>query len=630
MGNIENLKTLVREFPESAGVYLMKDIKTKIIYVGKAKNLRARVRSYFNNNSDKSLKTKFLVHHIEHIDYILTKTEVEAFLLEASLIKKYRPRYNIRLKDDKAYPYIRVSVKDAFPRFYVVRKVKMDGALYFGPYTRAGSVRESLRFLNRTFKIRDCRDSYMRGRTRPCMTYQIGRCTAPCVNLIDQEAYRKDINAAIEFLRGKDKLVLKELTQRMKAAASEERFEAAAKLRDSIEAVQAIWEKQSVIDHKKDYDQDVIAFHGDDAGAGPGTLIEILFVRAGRVTGSRSFFLGRLDATADHEDPREWLTSFLNQYYVDNIIPDEIIVPVDLGTDIPKLLQSVFQERQGKTPSILTPTGVGAKKLMEMALENAKAHYKDHVAKKDSRTHGLEDIKAKLHLATLPQRIECFDISNFQGANAVASQVVFEDGMPKSDDYRRYRIKTVAGPNDFASMKEVLTRRFKHLEYDDPDLVVIDGGKGQLSVALKALAEVGRPDIPVVGLAKARTLGEYHDSEIESSEERFFLPGRQNPVVFARNSEAYQILVGIRDEAHRFAITYYRKLQGQVSLESELDLVTGLGEKRKAQLLKEFGSVEEIRTSTAEEIAKLKGFNLRLARRILLQLTEDDNEPLEN
>lgn len=614
---VDTLRSQISEFPQTPGVYLMKSAKGKIIYVGKAKNLRARVRSYFHENNDHSVKTKFLVSHIEVIEYILTTTEVEAFLLEASLIKKHRPRYNIRLKDDKSYPYIRLQIKDIYPRFYLWRKVSNDGALYFGPYTSGLAVRETIRFLNRTFKIRDCSDAFMKSRKRPCMTHQIGRCTAPCVDFVSVKDYGEDVKAALEFLQGHDDKVVKDLEMRMKRAAKSERFEAAAKYRDSLSSVRAIWEKQAVINTRRHIDQDVLAYVGNEDG----TLIEILSIRNGRLIGRQSHFLSRLNANAPGEDPREWLTSFLNQYYSDNFIPNEIILPVDLGGDISKLFRAVLKER-GKEAQLIPALGEEGKRLMDMAYTNAQSRFKDYVSEKQTRDRGLEEIKKKFNLPQLPRRIECFDISNFQGAQNVASQVVFEDGTPKKEDYRLYRIKSFTGSDDFAAMKEVLSRRFKHIEYDDPQLVVVDGGKGQLKMAHAALSDLGRTNIPVVGLAKARSKGAFSDSEISATEERFFVPGRQNPVTFATNSAAFQILVGIRDEAHRFAITYHRKLRGKATMDSVLDLISGLGAKRKQVLLKKFASVAEIAKASIEDLAALPTFNQTLAERIHLHFEQ--------
>ena len=622
----EALKEKVKEYPTQSGVYLMKSKVDKILYVGKAKNLRNRVRSYFTDSKDHSPKTRLLVGQIYEVEYILTKTEVEAFLLEASLIKKHRPKYNIRLKDDKSYPYIRISMSDDFPRLYLARKVKRDGSLYFGPYTSGGAVFETIRFLNHTFKIRDCTDSVFKTRKRPCMTHQIGRCLAPCVGLIQKPEYREDIEGAKSFLKGHDKQVLKTLKARMLEASTQERFEAAARVRDSMEAVKAILQKQSVINANSDKDQDAVSFYGDERG----TLVETLHIRQGRVIGSWPHFFPLVDLaspTESGEDPREFLVSFLNQYYEDNIIPDEVLLPIELGGDLTKLLEAVLVERSaGEKRLVRYATDEKGRSLVEMAQQNAQAHFEKYVSKSEEKKKALEEIQDRLSLPKIPNRIECYDISNFQGQESVASQVVFEEGVPAKEHYRRYKIKTVEGANDYASMHEVLSRRFQHTEYDKPDLIVIDGGKGQLGVAVKVLEELGVGEIPIVGLAKARTQGSFQDQDVQATQERFFLPGRQNPVLFRNNSDALHILVGIRDEAHRFAITYHRKLRENTSLESELDLVIGLGEKRKKELLKHFSGVEELRMARPEDIILIKGFDMTLAERILLQLNEAESE----
>ncbi len=618
----EELKELIKKYPVQSGVYLMKSALDKIIYVGKAKNLRNRVRSYFTDSKDHTPKTRLLVQNINHIEYILTKTEVEAFLLEASLIKKHRPKYNIRLRDDKSYPYIRLTWSEDFPRLYLSRKVKKDGSLYFGPYTSGGAVFGTIRFLNRTFKIRDCTDAMFKSRKRPCMTHQIGRCTAPCVQYISHDDYHSEVEGALLFLKGKNKTVVKTMKQKMRTAAEEEKFEVAARLRDSIEAIKSILQKQSVINDTTEQDQDAIGYFGDDRG----TLIETIHVRQGRVIGTRPHFISLLDVVDPASDPREWLVSFMNQYYEDNIIPDEVLLPTEIGGDLVKLMEAVLHERSGQKSVVRFATDEKGRALVDMANRNAEAHFEKYVSKSEEKMRGLDEIKDRFGLAQRPTRIECYDISNFQGSETVASQVVFEDGVPSKENYRRYKIKTVEGSNDFASMYEVLSRRFKHREYEDPHLLVVDGGKGQLSQAIRILEEIGRKDISVVGLAKARTESDFQSSVVSSSAERFFLPGRQNPLTFRANSEALHILVGIRDEAHRFAITYHRKLRENTSLESELDFIVGLGEKRKKILLTHFKGVQELKEADPDEIAKLKGFNRVLAERVLLQLNESDDE----
>lgn len=615
----DELKEKIKDFPTQSGVYLMKNEIDKIIYVGKAKVLKNRVRSYFQN-LDHSGKTKALIQNIRAVDYILTKTEVEAFLLEASLIKKYKPKYNIRLRDDKSYPYIRISWKEKYPRLFLSRKVKKDASLYFGPYTSGYAVSGTIRFLNRTFKIRDCSDSIFKSRKRPCLTYQIGRCTAPCVQYITESDYRNEVEGALLFLKGQNKKVIKTLTARMMDLSSEEKFEQAAKLRDSIKAIKSILEKQSVINEQSGKDQDVISYHGDERGC----VVETLHIRQGHIIGNRSHFI-QINPMDTSEDEREWFVSFINQYYEENIIPDVVLVGADFGTDLTSLLEKVLESRSDREIKVRYPTDEKGRKLLEMCLANAKSHFEKELKKNEEKYVGLDEIKEKLSLQQRPQRIECYDISTFQGTETVASQVVFEEGIPAKESYRRYKIKTVEGQNDFASMYEVLSRRFQHSEWDEPQLIVVDGGKGQLSQAVKILEELNKKHIPVVGLAKARTEADFRAEDITQSEERVFIPGRQNPVMFRKNSDGLNILINIRDEAHRFAITFHRKLREERTLESELDYVVGLGEKRKKILLTQFDSIEDLRIASPEEIAKIKGFNRILAERILLQLNEEDD-----
>lgn len=620
----EQLREHASKFPQDPGVYIMKNEVDRIIYVGKAKRIRARVLSYFGNG-DISPKTKFLVSQIKDIAYLITKTEVEAFLLEASLIKKHKPKYNIRLKDDKAYPYIRFSMADVFPRIYLARKVKKDGALYFGPFTGGWYVHQIIKFLNQTFQIRDCNDHFMKARTRPCLTHQIGRCTAPCVNYISSEDYGKSVKRAIQFLRGKNKMVLRELESEMKQAAKTEDFEKAAKVRDAVNAIAKIMEKQVVVNDTVELDQDAISFFGDERG----TSVEVIHVRQGRVIGSRTHFFAQVNLTIPDDDPRDWFVSFINQYYEDNIVPDEILIPIDLGAELSKLLAAVLKERSDREVVIRYPMDNEGTKLVEMAERNVKQHFKDHVTKSEDKVSALEEIRQKFHMEKLPKRIECFDISHLQGEETVASQVVFEDGVPNTDQYRRYKLKTVEGIDDFKSMKEVLTRRLAHFEYEDPDLILIDGGKGQLNIIVEVLKDLNRTEIPLASIAKARTEKDFQSDEIHRSEERFFLPGRANPVTFRQNSEAYKILVNLRDEAHRFAITYHRKLRESSVFESVLDHIDGLGPKRKIELLHKFPSVEAIREATVDDLIKIRGFSKELAARVLEKLHEETSEPAE-
>lgn len=619
---IEELKEFIRQFPDQSGVYVMKNLSEKVIYVGKAKNLRQRVRSYFGESKDLTPKTRLLVTHIDMIDYILTKTEVEAFLLEASLIKKYRPKYNIRLKDDKNYPYIRVSMKDDFPRLYLSRSVKSDGSLYFGPYTRGGSVFETMRFLNQAFQLRDCTDHVLASRTRPCINYQLGRCTAPCVQKITPAEYLVDVRKVLNFLRGQNHELVDELKEKMLALSEEEKYEQAARWRDTLRSLNAILEKQSVVDPEAKKNIDFITYCGDFRG----TIIQFMHVRQGRVLGMRSQFISGFDSADPKEEPREWFISIINQYYWDNMIPDEVLVAHDMGVDIMKLLQNVLTERRAgdKVKISFTTNDEKEKELLEMVERNARVALEKQSEKAESKKMGLEEIKNKFDLPLWPHRIECYDISNFQGKEIVASQVVFENGMPAKDQYRLYKIKSITGPDDFAAMKEVLLRRFKHSEWEKPHLILVDGGKGQLNKAVQALKEMEYL-VPVASLAKAKTTSDFESEKVKSSDERFFLPGRQNPVTFKRNSEAFRILTQLRDEAHRFAITFHRKLRHKQSLSSVLDKIPGLGSKRKKTLLENYTDLDAVLLASDEAIAALPSFHLDLAMRIKSVLRDGEN-----
>lgn len=615
---IEDLKDIAKTAPTVPGVYLMKNRQDKVIYVGKAKNIRNRVRSYFIDSKDQQPKTRLLVSYIYELEFLTTTTEAEAFLLEASLIKKYKPRFNIRLKDDKSYPYLRVSLADDYPRLYLSRKLQGDPREYFGPFTSSLSVRETIKFLNRSFQIRDCKDHDFKNRKRPCMTHQIGRCTAPCVKLISKEDYAKDISMAVRFLNGKNKSILSSIEKKMKIAAKEERFEEAARLRDSATALTHILEKQNVIHAKSTQDIDVIGFYGEIAGI----VIECVHIRKGIMIGHQHHFFSSANIVEGDEDIRDTLTAFVLQYYHDNLIPDEILMPVEMGRKLNLLMADLFKERGKNKISIRLPNDEGGKKLLHMAMQNAKENYQSHIRKVDEYKKALEDIKMKLKLKKIPERIECYDISHFQGDQTVASQVVFENGMAAKENYRLYKINSVQGIDDFLSMKEVLSRRLQHEEYQEPDLIVVDGGKGQLKLAMEALKECGREDIPICSLAKARTESSFQKEEVKYSSERVFIPNRDNPVIFYPNTKAFQILTGIRDEAHRFAITYHRRLRDQKFISSELDEITGLGEKRKALLLSHFGSVSKIKNASIQEISSLKGISKKLAEKILKELSK--------
>lgn len=609
---LEELKAFVAKLPVDPGVYIMKNKAEAIIYVGKAKNIKNRVRSYFQNSKDLPVKVKHLVSHIQSIDFIVTQTEVEAFLLEASLIKKHRPRYNIRLKDDKAYPYIMCTMGEDYPRLYLVRRVKKDQSYYYGPYASSFAVKKTMQFLNQTFMIRDCSNGFMQTRKRPCLTHDMGRCKAPCVDYVSVSEYRKDVDRAIDFLEGHNQQVLKDLDREMYELAEKESFEVAAKIRDQISSIKAILEKQAVVSDER-MDTDLIAYFANEFGA----LVEIVSVRKGRVIGSRPYFFNKNNLGADYEDQRHWLISFLNHYYDDNLIPDKIILPMPVGLELEKLFLDVLKSRVHKKKVILSHNPVKHEKsLVELADKNARLHFEQFAKKSAEKDEGLKLIQEKLKLTELPRRIECYDISNFQGEQSVASQVVFYDGVPSKEDYRKYKIKTVKGSNDFESMKEVLKRRFSHKEYPDPQMILVDGGKGQLKLALEALKEVGREDVPVRSLAKARTEQNFSSSEVKGTEERFFIPGRQNPVVFRSNTEAYRILVQLRDEAHRFAIEFHRKLRDENSFASVLDHIPGLGPKKREVLDRYFPEMSHLMAATLTQLERVPGIPKALAKRI--------------
>ena len=562
-----NLSEKVRGFPKGSGVYLMMSAQKKILYIGKAKDLHARVGHYFHKTAPS--RVQLLMRNVQDIEYVLTKTELEAYLLEASLIKKHRPRYNVRLKDDKAYPYIRVSVKDKFPRLYLSRRVKKDGALYFGPYSHGSAVQGTIRFLNRTFQLRDCKDTVFRSRSRPCITHQMGHCEAPCVHLVTKEEYTGKLKLAISFLNGNDRHILKGMEEEMQKAARLERFELAARLRDGFLSAQHIFEKQPLITKKVMGNQDVIGFYQQDNQV----MMGMLHIRNGRLIGKRSYFF--LNTYDMQESVYHLLLSFVNQYYEEHLIPNEVLVPVQLPDEQLQWLSKILtakvashhQEKKKKQVQVRFPMDTEGSHLLQEVDRLVHDAFKERVSAEQKIEAGLLEIQKRFHLPQKPLRMECFDISHFQGKETVASGVVFVAGVPSKSEYRKYRIRGVQESDDYASMKEVLQRRFSSQtdKREPPQLLVIDGGKGQLSVAKKVLEEL-KLKIPVVSLAKSHSQGEFQD-EPSYSGERFFLPGRKNPVIFRSGSAAFQILVSLRDEAHRFALFYHRALREKAVFE---------------------------------------------------------------
>jgi excinuclease ABC subunit C len=563
-----------REASSTPGVYLMKDDQGVILYVGKAKSLRSRVSSYFQVVPHPTPRTEMMVSRVARFDVILTETEAEALILECTLIKKHKPKYNVRLKDDKAYPYLKIRSDEPFPRIEWTRRVKKDGARYFGPFTSAWSARQVMYLLNETFQLRDCSDNTFRHRSRPCILYQMGKCTGPCVGKISAEGYQDSIEQVVQVLEGKTSRLVDQLRKGMEDAALQEEYEKAAEYRDQIKNLELVTATQVVDEAGSDRDRDVLGIARKDAEA-HGVILQI---RGGRMLAVRHFDLKNSDPSLEDS---ELLFDFLTQFYVCQdeddaraardadeagpvarvVRPKEVLLPT--APMDPELIEKTL------SIGVRVPASPHEERLVTVARTNAE--YALEQASKRAGGHGviaLEEVQEKLQLPRLPHRIECYDISNIQGQDAVASRVVFIDGAPDKNLYRRYRIKTVEGQNDFAMMKEVLNRRFTNDE-SMPDLVVVDGGKGQLSQATAIMEELGVQGVGVVGLAKARTESDFQSSEVKSSNERIFIPGRKNAVHLLPHMSAYKLLVHVRDEAHRFAISYHRLLRDKRSLKSD-------------------------------------------------------------
>ena len=604
-----DLQHKLATLPQVPGVYLMLNEAGEVIYVGKAINLRNRVRSYFQKSANHALKVRVLVENIADLEYIVTDSELEALILENNLIKKHSPRYNVRLKDDKTYPYIKVTIQETFPRVLMVRRRLKDGARYFGPYTDVGVVKKTLSFLRTLFPLRTCNKMIEEGgQDRPCLNYHIGRCLAPCAGLISKEKYGEMIDEVIMYLEGRLDRLIPDLTRKMQDAASRLEYEKAARFRNQIRGLETLWEKQKIVVEKAE-DQDYVGYarHGEQA------CVQVFFVRGGKVVG-RDHFL--LECSA-HEDGAEILRAFLQQYYEEaSYIPKEVLTSVPLTE--PEVLADWLGSLRGQKVYLRTPQRGAKKQLLDMVMKNAEVALDEtrtrNTFKQRAMERALQDLQELAGLAEPPERIEAFDISNLQGTNVVASLVVWENGDFKSSDYRRFRIRGVEGaPNDYASMREAVSRRFKRgLEEQKeaggeekfsifPDLVLIDGGKGQLGVALEVRDELGLI-MPFVSLAEKR--------------EEIYLEGQAQPVVWPLDSPGLLLLRKIRDEAHRFALTYHRNLRGKATRGSILDEIPGVGPKRKKALLKHFGSVKQIRSATPEQLAEVSGINLKLAAEI--------------
>jgi len=595
------LEEQLKALPANPGVYLFKDEQGKIIYVGKAANLNNRVRSYFGTSSSLSSKIQQLVSKIQDIEFMITNSEQEALILECNLIKKYHPRYNVRLKDDKTFPYLKINVNEEWPGVYITRRIKNDGARYFGPFASAGSVRKTLRLIKKIFPFRSCTKPINGSDKRPCLNYYIHRCLGPCIGAVTKAEYQEVINQVILFLEGKQELVLRELNHRMTAAAQQLQFEKASLLRDQIQAIKRIIEGQKIaITLRGEQDAIALAQNGGQA------YIEIFFIRNNKLIGHDHF---TMEGTHD-EKPDQIMTNFVKQYYASaSYIPPVILIqyPVDEMSVLTKWLK---ERRRGNIKLQVPQRGV-KKRLINMVAENADKGLllvKAKQANLETITSGLQELKNRLCLPKIPLRIEGYDISDIQGALAVGSMIALEKGLPKPSHYRRFRLKMVAGVNDYAMMQEILRRRFKRAIASEtgwanmPDLILIDGGKGHLNAALEVRQELRLDSIPIVSLAKEN--------------EEVFIPGKPEPVDIPKDSPALHILQRARDEAHRFAISYHRRLRYKEGVTSILDDILGIGPKRKKALLHKFSSVEAIKDASTEEISQTKGITLALANKI--------------
>lgn len=594
------LESKLAHLPDQPGVYLFKDKAGDVLYIGKAAVLADRVRSYFLKSADHSPKTSLLVSQIADLETMVTRSELEALILESNLVKRHKPRFNVVLRDDKQYPYLRLPIKENFPRLSIVRRVKKDGALYYGPYTPAGALRETLKVIKRVFPLATCTIDINGKAERPCIEFEIKRCMAPCTGNQSQEDYHQIVRQVRQFLEGHDRELLDELRTRMEAAAEHEEFEEAARLRDRIFKIERTLERQRIT-QTASVDQDVIGI----ARQGSAVDLQLLFVRGGLLIGRKDFFWPQSADATDEELVRSAVEQFYNK---EGQPPRELLIPVDIQDA--DLLARWLSGKRGETVRVLAPERGTKHQLLLLAEENAAAALDDHVRNEELDRQASEDLQRLLRLKTAPRRIEGFDISNTMGDQSVASMVVWEEGRMNKSDYRRFKINTVQGANDFASIHEVVTRRYGAMEdLARPDLVLIDGGLGQLAFAIAALKQVGQSDLAIIGLAKAK--GE--------KDERIFLPGRKNPIVLRANAPATHLLQRIRDEAHRFAITFHRKLRGKTLVSSQLDQIIGVGSITRTKLLKQFGSLANL-TEASEEALREAGLSETIVRQLRREL----------
>jgi len=611
-----HLREQLDSLPTRSGVYLMKDERGKIIYVGKASNLRSRVRSYFHASAKYSPRAQRLAKVIRDLEFIVTDSEVEALILENTLIKRHQPRYNVRLKDDKRYPYVKISLQERFPRIFSTRRMTQDGARYFGPYTSVQALHQTLDLLRKIFPYRTCTRQITGDDPRPCLYYFIDRCAGPCIGAISQEEYRTIIKQVCLFLEGKAEPIVADLKSGMQAAAEELEFETAARLRDQFQAIARVMERQKVV-LPTGGDQDVVALARSDGDA----CVQVFFIRQGKLIG-REYFL--LEGT-EEQGEREVVTSFVKQFYDKAAyVPSEILLPYEV--EEAAIIERWLRDKRGTKAALKVPRRGTKRELVEMAAENAietLAHLRSQWLMEEGKSvEALSQLQEALGLPQPPTRIEGYDVSTIQGAQTTGSMVVFVKGAPRKSDYRRFRIRSVKGVDDYAALQEVLERRFKRVAIEEelaeqpgrkkdswsllPDLILIDGGKGQLSAAQEVLAKYGLDHVAVVSLAKRK--------------EELFVAEQSEPIVLERGSPALFLVQRVRDEAHRFAVSYHRQLRQKRGLASTLEEIPDIGPRRRQALLKAFGSLEAIRQASIHELAAVPGMTQRAAEQVKANL----------
>jgi len=613
----ETIQNQVDSLPHRPGVYLMHDVNDEVIYIGKTVDLRNRVRSYFHASAQEHPKTRALVGEIDELEFIVTDSELEALILEANLIKKHRPRYNVRFKDDKRYPYIKITTSTAYPKVVITRRIEQDGSRYFGPYTSSSAVHETLDLLRKSFPYLTCNRDITGEDERPCLYYEIKRCLGPCIGAVSKKTYRKMIDDLIRFLEGHGEEVIADLKDRMENAADDWDYEEAASLRDQLRAVQSIVRKQKVVS-VSGADQDVIAFAREEDDA----CVQVFFIRGGKLLGREYFVL----EGAREEGDREVMGAFLKQFYEEAAyVPPEVLLPKQIDEAL--IIERWLRQKRGDAVTLRVPRGGKKQELVEMAAKNAaetlaalRLQWQADAHKQEEALAQLEEV---LELPKTPARIECYDISTTQGAETTGSMVVFVQGVPRKSHYRRFNIRDVEGQDDYASMRDVLNRRFRRWEIAQseemlgtrdlkgwaklPDLLLLDGGKGQLAVAVDVLESYDLFDtVPVAALAKRR--------------EELFLPGRPEPVVLPRQSPGLFLVQRVRDEAHRFAVRHHRVRRRKAGLTSQLESIPGVGPARRKALLKTFGSIEAIRAASLEELDAVPGLPHSVAKAILDRL----------